>query len=373
LQIRAQDASKVFGAPLPALVATATGFVNGQSMASLNGSLIVTTTATASSAAGTYAITPSGVSSSNYAIAFVNGTLTIAPAPTTTTVAVSPNPAGLNQPVTLTAAVAVVSPGAGAPSGAVQFFDGGTLLGTAPVAGGAASLTTNGFAFGSHSIVATYGGDVNFVTSSGSAGLTVKSSSASSTTAVTSSANPSVAGDLITLTATVTAPSGLSGSVAFYDGATLIGTATLSGTTARLFNVSLALGGHALTARYLGNATIPPSVSPALAQYVRASGASTRTSTAALTASPSPATLGSTVTLTATVTGSQNKAPTGVVLFMVNGFVLGQGTVSQTGSVTAAASLPAASLPHGTHRVEAVYLGDATFRASRVQISLVVN
>ena len=90
-------------------------------------------------------------------------------------------------------------------------------------------------------------------------------------------------------------------------------------------------------------------------------------------ASPSPATLGSTVTLTATVTGSQNKAPTGVVLFMVNGFVLGQGTVSQTGSVTAAASLPAASLPHGTQRVEAVYLGDATFRASRVQISLVVN
>ena len=373
LTIRANDMGKAFGAPLPPLGVTPTGFVNGESMASLSGSLVVTAAATAASPVGSYAITPSGVSSANYAIAFVTGTLTIVAAPTATTVVASPNPAGLNQPVTLTATVTPVSPGAGAPSGVVQFFDGGTLLGTVPVSGGTASLTTSGFAAGSHAILATYGGDASFVTSSGNGTLTVKTAAASSTTAVASSANPSVAGDLITLTATVTAPSGVSGSVAFYDGATLIGTATLSGTTARLFNVSLALGGHALTARYLGNATIPPSVSPALAQYVRASGASTRTSTVALTASPSPATLGSTVTLTATVTGSQNKAPTGVVLFMVNGFVLGQGTVSQTGSVTAAASLPAASLPHGTHRVEAVYLGDATFRASRVQISLVVN
>jgi hypothetical protein len=62
-----------------------------------------------------------------------------------------------------------------------------------------------------------------------------------------------------------------------------------------------------------------------------------------------------------------------LVLFMVNGFVLGQGTVSQTGSVTATVSLAAASLPHGIHRVEAVYLGDTTYRASKALISLAVN
>jgi len=175
------------------------------------------------------------------------------------------------------------------------------------------------------------------------------------------------------LTATVTAPGGLTGSVSFYDGATLLGTVALSDATAQLTTASLAAGGHAITARYLRNSTIPPSTSPAFAQYVQPSGATTRTSTIALAASPAPATLGSTVTLTATVTGSQNKAPSGVVLFMLNGSVLGQGTLSQTGKTTAAISLAAGSPPHGTHKVEAVYLGDATFRASRTSISLVVN
>ena len=371
LKIRANDASKPFGAPLPQLTATPDGFVNGDSMASLNGSLIVSTAATASSPAGSYVITPSGVSSPNYALIFQNGTLTVAPAATVTTVVASPDPAGLNQPVTLTASVAVVAPGAGTPAGNVTFFDNGTPLGVVTLSGGTASLTTNGFAAGSHAVSALYSGDGNFATGVGSGAFTVKTSALSSTTAVTSSTNPSSVGQAITLTATVTAPGGLSGSVAFYDGATLIGTATLSGTTARLFNVSLAGGGHAITARYLGNATIPPSVSPALAQYVRVSG-NTRTSTVALVASPASPAAGSTVTFTATVTGSQNRAPSGVVLFMVNGFVLGQGTLTQTGNVTAAVPLSTA-LPHGTHRVEAVYLGDATFRASKALISLMVN
>jgi Concanavalin A-like lectin/glucanases superfamily/Bacterial Ig-like domain (group 3)/MBG domain (YGX type)/WD40-like Beta Propeller Repeat len=371
LQIRANDVSKPFGAPLPPLSATPDGFVNGDSMASLNGSLIVSTAATATSPAGSYVITASGVSSPNYAIIFQNGTVAVAPASTVTSVAASPNPVGLDQPLTLTASIAVVAPGAGTPAGSVTFFDGGTPLGAVALSGGTASLTTNGLAAGSHSVSALYSGDGNFATSVANGAFTVKTSSASSTTAVTSSTNPSSVGQTITLTATVTAPGGLSGSVVFYDGATLVGTATISGTIARLFNVSLAAGGHAITARYLGNATIPPSVSPALAQYVRLSG-STRTSTVALVASPSSPAAGSTVTFTATVTGSQNRAPSGVVLFMVNGFVLGQGTLTQTGNVTATVPLPTA-LPHGVHRVEAVYLGDTTFRASKTLISLVVN
>jgi len=51
-----------------------------------------------------------------------------------------------------------------------------------------------------------------------------------------------------------------------------------------------------------------------------------------------------------------------------------------TAATNLAGSLPvdsfavaASSLPHGTHKVEAVYLGDATFRASRAWISLVVQ
>jgi hypothetical protein len=161
--------------------------------------------------------------------------------------------------------------------------------------------------------------------------------------------------------------------VSFYDGSVLLATVPLSGTTARLTTAALASGGHAITAVYLGNASIPPSRSSAFAQYIKPSGTTTKASTVALAASPSPAALGSNVTLTATVTGSQNKAPSGEVLFMVNGTVVGQGTLTRTGSVTARATFSTSSLPHGSHRVEAVYLGDATFRASTTSVTLVVN
>jgi hypothetical protein len=175
------------------------------------------------------------------------------------------------------------------------------------------------------------------------------------------------------LTATVTATGTLTGNVAFYDGASLLGTVPLSGTTARFITSALSSAGHAITAQYLGNGTIPPSTSSAFAQYVQPSGANRRASTTTLVASPSPASLGSNVTLMATATGSQQKAPTGQILFMLNGTVLGQATLTTTGSVTATAPLSTSTVPHGTHKVEAVYLGDATFRASTVSITLVVN
>jgi hypothetical protein len=175
------------------------------------------------------------------------------------------------------------------------------------------------------------------------------------------------------LTATVGATGALTGNVAFYDGATLLGTVPLSGSTARFITSALAAGGHAISARYLGNATIPPSTSPAFSQSVQPSGAKTRASATTLIASPSPATLGSTVTLTATATGSQQMAPTGQVTFMLNGAVIGQATLGTTGSATAAAPLSTSTVPHGTHKVEAVYLGDGTYRASTTSITLVVN
>ena len=93
-----------------------------------------------------------------------------------------------------------------------------------------------------------------------------------------------------------------------------------------------------------------------------------------MAASPSPATLGALVTLTATVTGSQNQRPVGRVLFFVNGTVVGEGTLSPTGSTTSRATFSTPNLPHGTHRLEAVYLGDATYRASTTLfVPLVVN
>ena len=53
----------------------------GQTASALGGSLGFSTTATAASGVGGYAVSASGLSSSNYAISFVAGTLNVTPAP----------------------------------------------------------------------------------------------------------------------------------------------------------------------------------------------------------------------------------------------------------------------------------------------------
>jgi hypothetical protein len=72
--------------------------------------------------------------------------------------------------ITFTATVSVTSPGAGAPTGSVQFKDNGADLG-APVAltGGVASLPTDQLLEGAHSITAEYLGDANFAGSTSGA------------------------------------------------------------------------------------------------------------------------------------------------------------------------------------------------------------
>jgi hypothetical protein len=73
---------------------------------------------------------------------------------TTTTLAADPNPAKLGDQVTLTATVQTLVP----PVGTVDFLEGTTLLGTAPVVNATAVLV-RGFAAGSHPLTATYHGD----------------------------------------------------------------------------------------------------------------------------------------------------------------------------------------------------------------------
>jgi len=91
---------------------------------------------------------------------------------------------------------------------------------------------------------------------------------ATTTTSLSSSLNPSAFGQPVTFTATVGGGSSPSGTVIFFDGATQIGTGTLSGATATLITSSLALGSHAITARYGGNVSNAASSSPVLQQAV---------------------------------------------------------------------------------------------------------
>ncbi|MCY3019520.1 MAG: MBG domain-containing protein [Planctomycetota bacterium] len=85
LTITADDKSKIYGAAIPALTASYSGFVNGDTAASLTTPPTVSTTATVGSGVGTYPITANGAVNANYTISYVDGTLTVGQATLTVT------------------------------------------------------------------------------------------------------------------------------------------------------------------------------------------------------------------------------------------------------------------------------------------------
>ena len=170
LTITADNQNTVYGQPLPPFTVTPSGLVNGDTLASLPGTLHVTTTATQLSAPGPYTLTPSGLSSPNYTITYDTGTLTISKDAGTVVLTANANPAPFGQPVVLTTTVGAAAPGSGTPSGIVTFLDGGTPIGTATLTNGQASLTTATLLGGSHNLTVSYAGDANF-TGGTSAGL----------------------------------------------------------------------------------------------------------------------------------------------------------------------------------------------------------
>src|SRR5262249_52025206 len=134
--------------------------------------------ATTTSVVGSYTITAAQgtLSAANYTFAFANGTLHVNPAATGTALGASLlTPLAGVDTVTLTASVTVMPPGAGGPTGSVDFFDTttGTDLGTVGLSNGTASLTVGTLGIGKHAITATYLGDSNFLPSSGTASLEV--------------------------------------------------------------------------------------------------------------------------------------------------------------------------------------------------------
>jgi hypothetical protein len=134
LTISADSQSKVYGAPLPALTATFTGLVNGDTPASFNTSpnvppaLATTATATSDVVAGGYPITVNAADP-DYTITLVNGTLTITPANQAITWS-NPAPIIVGTALSstqLNATVSVVGP---APAGALTYTPpAGTVLG----------------------------------------------------------------------------------------------------------------------------------------------------------------------------------------------------------------------------------------------------
>ncbi len=145
--------------------------------------------------------------------------------------------------------------------GTVSFFDGNTLLGTAPALNGSASLLVSGLGVGTHPISLSYSGTQNFQASSTQPwNFTVNA--AATTTTLNVPPGPFLVGQSYTMTASVTSSLGSpTGNVTFFDGATAIGTVALVNGTASLNVSTRPPGTRSITARYLGNATLPASTS----------------------------------------------------------------------------------------------------------------
>jgi hypothetical protein len=287
---------------------------------------------------------------------------TIGTASSTTGVTSSVNPSVSGQPVTFTATVKAGTAGVGTPTGTVTFKDGANTLGTGALnSTGQAKFTISKLAVGSHPITASYGGDAKFSGSTSSTlNQTVKK--ASTTTLVSSSANPSVSGQPVTFTATVTAKSpgtGIpTGTVTFKDGANTLGTGTLDSSGHAMFVTSpLAVASHSITASYGGDANFNGSISTTLNQTVKKAATTTLVSSSA-----NPSVFGQSVTFTATVTANSPGAgtPTGAVTFKDGGSTLGTGTLNNSGQ----AIFTTSTLKVGSHSITASYGGDAHFNGS---------
>ncbi len=174
-------------------------------------------------------------------------------AKTTATLTSSPNPSIYGQTVTFVAAI--TSSDGTPPNGeTVTFMQGATTLGTEALSGGSASFTTSTLMWGTTRVTAVYGGDSDFLKCRSNT-LEQVVGKGTTTTALTSSVNPSIVGQWVTFAATVTPEfSGtVTGKVAFYDGTTLLKSVALSGGEAEYTTSKLTSGAHTITATYNGS------------------------------------------------------------------------------------------------------------------------
>jgi sugar lactone lactonase YvrE len=285
---------------------------------------------------------------------------TIAKATPTTTV-LPPPMATYRSAATLTATVAKVTGGA-IPTGLVTFSAGATTLGTATLnASGTAVFSTTTLAVGSYTpITASYAGDTNYDPRSSASTpaitLTVNKATPVPTIARTAGSASSAYGSSITLTATVPAVNGgavPTGTVQFYDGATLIGTAqTLANGTASISTSALTVGSHtAIKATYLPGSN--PNYNTASSAMLAAVTVAKGTLVPALTSS----TANGIVTFRATMTPATGcTLPRGTITFRDLSSAATLGTATLTNGVATLSIAATAFTSLGAHPIVATYL-----------------
>lgn len=265
------------------------------------------------------------------------------------TVTLNAAPAGgstIGASVTLTAAVLGVGSGA-APTGTVSFTVGGAAISGCTdvvVAAGSASCTTSDLPVAADALAAAYSGDDDYTTVD--ATLTYPVNLIATTVTVKSVTNPSVFGQGVSFTATVS-PAATGDVQWLLDGNAAGAPVPVSGGAAQFGPISgMGAGSHVVTAQYSGDAT-HAAASGALTEVVGKAATTT-------TVSVKPDQLVATVAPVAPGAG----APSGVVGFMVGTTTVGTAPVGADGVSALAYSSVAAET------VSATYSGDASFTGS---------
>jgi hypothetical protein len=274
----------------------------------------------------------------------------------------SSNPSVDGNAITLSASLSPYSYGSLTTNGeTLTFYNGGTSIGTGTLTSGVATLNIASLPAGTDTLTARYPGDGDFTPAiSNSLAHMVLPTPVVTALQLSSSSNPSLPGDAITLTATLNPYSQGSlttngETVTFYNGGTSIGTASLSSGVATINLNPIPVGTDTLTATYSGDGNFTSASSNSVTFTIAAT-ALTLSSTA------NTSTYGSPITLTATLNPYSSGSFTTdgeMVTFFSNGASLGSGTLS-----SGVATLAIAYLPVGTDTVTAAYGGDHNFAAS---------
>ena len=356
--ITATNFTRPYNTPNPPFTGTITGIVTGQSITDT-----YTTTATQTSAPGTYPITPGnpatagiGTLLSNYAISYVNGTLTI-----------TRNPGGVNiaSPAlstvygsTYTLAASIIGSTTPVPTGTATFTIGSQMLcSNAPLASNGtvvcspASTLEN---IGSYMVNIAYSGDSIYPASAGTLSLTITPASATITAgnAARAFGNPNptftgivtgtVAGQSFTDTYTTTAVQ--SSAPGTYPITPVAPAAAAAGTLSANYKLTYVPG----------TLTITQSGGPALA-------------------TPAVTTVyGTPYALTANLTSGLTPAPTGTLSFAVGGQIICPTTTIAAGE--AVSCTPSVTLENaGTYNVTVTYSGDKNYASAASTLVLTIT
>jgi hypothetical protein len=188
------------------------------------------------------------------------------------------------------------------------------------------------------------------------------SSPAATTTTLSASPTQATSGQAITFTATVAPKSGsatLTGTVAFNDGSTQIGTVSLNSSASATFNTpTLSVGSHSIAATYSGDANFAASTSAPVS--VTISTPAKISTTTSVQASATQLVYAQNVTFIAAVAPqSGTGVPAGSITFLD-----GQSQLAVVALNAGAATFSSANLAVGTHTITAAYSGDSNYAAS---------